>query len=182
MTLLILGVLLWSFAHFFKRIAPGARASMGNRGAGLVALTLLVSIILMVIGYRGADSTFLWDRPSWGGPVNNLLMVIAIYFVTPGPKRGALFHRMRHPMLTGFLIWTVAHLLVNGDSASLILFGGLGLWALATMRIINRAEPDWTPNEKGALSKDVMFFAIAIVLTGAIGAVHSLFGLTPFGA
>ena len=46
MTLLILGVLLWSFAHFFKRIAPGARASMGNRGAGLVALTLLVSIIL----------------------------------------------------------------------------------------------------------------------------------------
>lgn len=182
MTLLVLGVLLWSFAHFFKRLAPSLRDPMGDRGKGLVALALFAAVVLMVIGYRSAETNFLWARPSWGGPVNNLLMVFAIYFVTPGPKKGAVFYGVRHPMLLGFLIWTVAHLLVNGDTASVVLFGGLGLWALITMRLINRAEPDWTPNEKGTLSKDAMFLAIAVVVTGAIGAVHSLFGLTPFGA
>jgi uncharacterized membrane protein len=29
------------------------------------------------------------------------------------------------------VIWAVAHLLVNGDTPSFVLFGGIGLWALA---------------------------------------------------
>ena len=135
----------------------------------------------MVIGYRSADSVFLWERTSWSTPVNNLLMIVAIYFVTPGPSKGALFYKMRHPMLTGFVIWVVAHLLVNGDSASLILFGGLGVWALITARLINRAEPDWEPNPKGTIAKDITFVAISILITGIIGSIHLLFGLTPFG-
>lgn len=182
MTLLVLGVLLWSAAHFFKRALPAVRDPMGDKGKGLVALALLLSVVLMVIGYRGAETTFLWERTSWSTPLNNLLMVIAFYFVTPGPQKGALFYRMRHPMLTGFLIWVVAHLLVNGDTASLVLFGGLGAWALASIFVINRAEPAWTPNDKGTLSKDLMFLAISVLLVGIIGAIHTVFGLTPFGA
>ena len=52
---LILGVALWWGAHFFKRVAPDVRASLGDPGKGAVALALLVSIVLMVIGYRAAD-------------------------------------------------------------------------------------------------------------------------------
>ena len=36
---------------------------------------------------------------------------------------------MRHPQLTAVIVWAVAHLLVNGDLASIVLFGdhaGLG--------------------------------------------------------
>ena len=55
MLLLILGVLLWSFAHLFKRLAPAKRAELGEPFKGAVALALLVSIVLMVIGYRMAD-------------------------------------------------------------------------------------------------------------------------------
>ena len=181
MLILILGVTLWWAAHVFKRVAPERRAALGERGAGLIAAVLGVSVLLMIIGYRMADTAYLWSRAGWATPVNNLLMVVSLYLVTPGPKKGALFYRMRHPMLTGFFVWTVAHLLVNGDSASLVLFGGLGLWALASMVIINRAAPEWAPNEKGAIGKDIMFFAIAILLTGIFGSIHALFGLTPFG-
>ena len=181
MVFLVLGVLIWNFAHFFKRLAPQRRAALGDRGKGLVALVLFASVALMVIGYRSADSVFLWERTSWSTTVNNLLMIVAIYFVTPGPSKGALFYKMCHPMLSGFVIWVVAHLLVNGDSASLVLFGGLGVWALITTRLINRAEPDWEPNPKGTIAKDITFVAISILITGIIGSIHLLFGLTPFG-
>ena len=41
MTILVLGVLLWSGAHLFKRVAPGVREPMEDKGKGLVALMLL---------------------------------------------------------------------------------------------------------------------------------------------
>jgi uncharacterized membrane protein len=36
----------------------------------------------------------------------------------------------RHPVMWGFGLWGIAHLLANGDVASLILFGGITLLAL----------------------------------------------------
>jgi hypothetical protein len=88
---------------------------------------------------------------------------------------------MRHPMLTGFLLWTVSHLLVNGDTTSIILFGGLGIWAVAEMIVINRAEPEWVPPPKGSIAKDAMFFAISVLLLFVIGWVHTWLGYPTFG-
>lgn len=182
MTVLILGLVVWVVAHFFGRVAPSLRAPLGQKGKGLLALAILLSVVLMVIGYRNAETIFLWPRVQGATGLNNLLMILAVYFVSPGPKKGALFYRMRHPMLFGFMLWVIAHLLVNGDSASVVLFGGLGLWALAAMWLINRAEPDWHPGPKGSLAKDAMFFVISILLVGMIGYIHTFFGLVPFGA
>lgn len=181
MTLLILGVLLWAAAHFFQRAMPAQRAAMGNAGKGVVAIALVVSVLLMIFGYRVADGAFFWGRHPATTGINNLLMVAALYFVSPGPKKGAIFYKMRHPMLTGFSLWAIAHLLVNGDVPSFVLFGGLLVWALAEMAVINRAEPAWTPPAKGSISKDVMFLGIAFVLLGVIGAIHSWLGYNPFG-
>lgn len=181
MLLLILGVLLWAGAHFFKRIAPARREAMGDPAKGMVAGALAVSILLMIFGYRMADGAFFWGRHPATVGINNLLMIFALYLTSPGPKKGALFYKMRHPMLTGFLLWTVAHLLVNGDVPSFILFGGLGAWAVAEMIVINRADPNWTPPAKGSIGKDVMFFAISIVLLGVIGMIHTWLGYPTFG-
>ncbi|WP_407494751.1 NnrU family protein [Pseudooceanicola sp. MF1-13] len=181
MILLILGVLLWALAHFYKRLAPAHRASMGDKGKGIVAVALVVSILLMIFGYRAADGAVFWGRHSATVGINNLLMIAALYFTSPGPKKGALFYKMRHPMLTGFLLWTIAHLLVNGDVPSFVLFGGLGLWAVAEMVVINRAEPGWVPPAKGKIGKDIMFAAISIVLLGVIGMIHTWLGYPTFG-
>ncbi|GGE61149.1 NnrU family protein [Actibacterium pelagium] len=181
MTLLILGLLLWTLAHLFKRIAPSLREPMGDKGKGLVALVLLGSIVLMVFGYKASEYSPLWAAPVWGNHLVSLLMLIALYFTSPGPKKGALFHKMRHPMLTGFIIWAAAHLFVNGDVASLILFGGLGVWAITEIIVINRAEPDWTPNPKGTIAKDGMFLVASAVLVGVIGYIHGMIGPSPFG-
>ena len=181
MIFLILGVLLWAGAHFFKRAMPEARARMGDRAKGLVTVALIFSVLLMIFGYRMADGAVFWGRHPATVGINNLLMIAALYFVSPGPRKGAIFYRMRHPMLTGFLLWTIAHLLVNGDVPSFVLFGGLGLWAVAEMVVINRTEPNWTPPAKGSIAKDAMFGAIAVVLLVVIGLVHTWLGYPVFG-
>lgn len=181
MLLLILGVALWWGAHLFKRVAPGLRQPMGDKGKGMVALALALSILCMIFGYRMADGAFFWGRHPATVGINNLMMVAALYFTSPGPKKGALFYRMRHPMLTGFLIWTLAHLLVNGDVPSFVLFGGLGIWAVVEMAVINRAEPGWVPPAKGAIKKDVIFLAASVVLLFVIGMIHTWLGYPTFG-
>ncbi|MCT4372779.1 NnrU family protein [Yangia mangrovi] len=181
MLLLILGVALWWAAHLFKRLAPEARAKMGDKGKGVVALALLVSVILMIFGYRMADGAFFYGRTPATVGINNLLMLAALYFTSPGPKKGALFYKMRHPMLTGFLLWAIAHLLVNGDTPSFVLFGGLGIWALVEMSTINRSEPQWTPPPKGEIKKDLVFAGASVVLLFVIGAIHTWLGYPTFG-
>ncbi|WP_158966412.1 NnrU family protein [Chachezhania sediminis] len=179
--LLIAGVALWWAAHLFKRVAPARRAAMGDKGKGLVALALLVAIVLMVVGYRATPYVHVWSPAPAFTHINNLMMVFALYLVTPAPKKGRLLNWARHPMLTGFALWAIAHLLVNGDLASILLFGGLLLWVPVTILSINRAEPVWTPAAPGKIGLDAMFFVVSILLVGVIGYIHTLFGLYPFG-
>ncbi|APX10440.1 NnrU family protein [Tateyamaria omphalii] len=178
--ILVAGVALWCSAHLFKRVAPERRAAMGDPGKGAVAIGVVLSIVLMVIGYRGTDFVNVWFPPSFTVHINNLLMLIAIYLLSPAPKRGKLVSGMRHPMLTGFSLWAIAHLLVNGDLASIILFGGLLVWAIATARIINTAEPNWQRGPEGTLAKDAMFLAGSVILLGVIGWIHNWLGVWPF--
>jgi len=180
MTLLVLGILLWIGAHLFKRVAPDMRTSIGDKGKGLVALALVGAVVLMVLGYRSMDFIPVWEPAPFLKHINNLAMVFALYLTSPGPSKGAIFYKMRHPMLAGFKLWAAVHLLVNGDLASIILFGGMLAWGVIEVIVINRSEPNWTPNPKGTIAKDAMFFAISILLLGVIGYIHGLVGPSPF--
>ncbi len=179
--ILILGVALWAGAHLFKRLAPGPRGKLGNAGKGLVALALVASIVLMVIGYRAAPFINVWMPPAWTVHINNLLMLIALWLMSPAPKRGKLVAGMRHPMLTGFKLWAVAHLLVNGDLSSILLFGGLLAWSVAAVITINRADRAWVkPQTNGSYVMDAAFLAASVVLLGIIGFIHNWLGVWPF--
>lgn len=169
---LVLGLLMWTGAHFFKRLFPMQRAAMGKAGRGVVAVLVIVGIVLMVVGYRAADFTYLYDLPFWVRHVNNLLMLIALFLMDAGRVNGIVRTKVRHPMLTGVVVWAVAHLLVNGDLTSFLLFGGLGLWALAEMAVLNRAEGPWSPPAHGTIAKDLRVMAIALVLYALIVGIH----------
>lgn len=180
MALLIVGLLLWWGAHLFGRVAPDARAALGARGKGLVALVLFGAVALMVIGYRSAEFYDIAAVPPVLRPINNVLVLAALFLMSPAPQKGALLNGMRHPMLAGFKLWALAHMLVNWDLASFVLFGGLLAWAVTEVIVINRAEPNWKPGPKGTLAKDGMFLLGSIVLMGVIGYLHSMIGPSPF--
>lgn len=181
MLILILGVVLWWVPHLWKRVAPDHRARFGDKGKGIVTGVLILSVVLMIWGYRVAEG------PVWWGPtpalkgINNLLILLGIYlFAAAGMKTG-ITRRIRHPQLTGFALWAFAHLLVNGDLPSLVLFGGLLAWALVSMSLINRAAPDWTPPHPVPVRKEAMAIAGTLIVFGVVGLIHTWLGYNPFG-
>lgn len=179
---LILGLALWSGAHFFKRVAPGPRARLGDAGKGLVAVLSVAGIALMVIGYRAAEPTYLWYLGGWAVHLTDLLMLIAVALMGLGSSKSRLRGALRHPMLTGVILWAVLHLMVNGDAPSLVLFGGLAVWAVAEMIVINRAEPAPEPFTGGSVKGDIRLAAITLVVYAVIAGIHIWIGPSPFGA
>ncbi|QMU58270.1 MAG: hypothetical protein GKR98_08725 [Boseongicola sp.] len=186
MTLLILGLILWTAAHFFKRLSPNARQSLtdrlGDGSKGVVALVLLLSVVLMVIGYRAAPFVSVYEPPSFLRHVNNLMMLFAVALMGLGSSKSRFNGTLRHPMLTGAIVWGVAHLFANGDLASIVLFGGITVWAYTQMVLINRAVPDWTPPEPGTAQGDIKLGVITLVLFAIIAGIHTWLGYFPFGS
>lgn len=182
MVWLILGVLLWSYSHLMKRVTPGFRAGLGDNRGKLVATALsLIAVGLMIYGYRAADVVTLWEPPAVLRAVNNLLMLVAVVLVNLGSSRGALRSRIRNPMLTSVKVWALAHLLVNGDLASVILFGGLLAWAVLDLVLINRMEPAWQRPAPGPVRNDVIYIALSVGLFALIAWAHAWLGVPVVG-
>ena len=156
MSWLIFGLSLWAGAHLFKRLLPRQREAldktMGKAGRAVVAVLVLASVALMIVGYRNSEDVHLYALPGWVWHVNNLAMLVAIFLMDIGRSGGVIASKVRHPMLCGVFIWAVAHLLVNGNVASLVLFGGLGLWALVEIAVINRVEGPWSAPAPGPIT------------------------------
>lgn len=182
MLLLTAGVLLWAWSHLMKRVTPGFRAGLGDTGGKIVASVLaLVAIVLMVKGYRSAEVVVLWSPPAAMVHVNNLLMLLAIYMVNLGYSRGVMRTKFRHPMLSAVELWALAHLLVNGDLASVILFGGLLLWAMVDLVMINRMQREWIPPASGPVVNDVIYAGVSVAVFAGIAFAHNWLGYWPFG-
>lgn len=178
--LLILGIGLFAGGHWVKRLAPDARAAWGDKGKGILSLIMVLGVVAMVIGYRNAGFVNVWVPPAFMTHIANLLILIGFWFFALSNINGTMAARVRHKQLTGVKAWAVAHLLVNGDLASIILFGGLFVWGIVEVAVINAAEPEWTPGPQGTLAKDGMFFVASVVLLAVIGYIHGLVGPSPF--
>lgn len=185
MTLLILGLALWSAAHFFKPAMPAQRtaltAKLGEgRSKGLIAVLILASVVMMVIGYQQAEATGVWYPPSFMVHINNLLMLIAIALFGAAHSKGNAKRYVRHPMLLSVIVWAAAHLIVNGDLASAILFGGMLIWAVASIILINSRKEAWVKPAPAHRKKDFILLAITLVVFGAVVGLHMLAGVSPF--
>lgn len=177
---LILGVLLWSGAHLFKRVAPDVRATLGDKGKGPVALMLLGSVVLMVIGYRGAEGTVFYDRSPALVGINNLLMLLAVYMFAVSGMKTRLAQYIRHPQLTGVKLWAFAHLLVNGDTPSFVLFGGILVWAVVSVIVINR-QTEWEKPAPAPMKNEIRAAIGTIAIYAGLILVHKGLGYTPYG-
>lgn len=181
MTLLILGLLLWVAAHMWKRIAPAHRDEFGDKGKGIVALASLAGIVLMVLGYRAAEGAVFWGRSGALTGINNLLMLLVFYLFAASGKGTRITKAIRHPQLTAVVVWALAHLLVNGDVPSFVLFGGLGLWALAEMVLINRAHGPRTAYHAPPIKSEIIAVVATIVVTAVVMVIHNWLGVAPWG-
>lgn len=181
MTVLVLGVLLWAFAHLAKRVFPGFHAAMKGSERPMVTAMLILAVVLMVVGYRNADGAVWWGISPATKGINNLMVLAAFYLFASSGIKNRVGTRFRHPQLTGFSLWAAAHLMVNGDLPSLVLFGGLLLWALAEIVVINAHSPGWRPATTPVPArKEIMAVVAALVAFGVVAMIHRALGYNPF--
>jgi uncharacterized membrane protein len=115
--------------------------SFGN-GAyrGLFSLAILASLVLIVIGWRSTPEHYLYVLPPWSRWAGFVLMIISFVLLGATHYATSIKRIVRHPMLLGVALWSISHLLTNGTTRAWVLFGGLGIWALIEMPLINRRK------------------------------------------
>lgn len=123
---------------------------------GLFSLASFIGIYWMASAYARAPTIETWGflprlRPLVFAVVLLAVLLAVIGLSTPSPtsvgrerklaEGGAAVRGItritRHPFLWGVALWALMHLIVNGDLASLVLFGSLLLLALAGTTVID---------------------------------------------
>ena len=183
MSLLIAGVGIWIVAHLFKAALPALRDQVEEKlGAGpyrgLISLVIVASLVLIVAGWRTALPQPVYHPPMGPGPVTSVLVLLGLILFFSSQFAGNIKRYLRHPQMTGTLLWGIAHLLANGDSRSLTLFGGFTVWALLEIVLINRRDGPWQRPAPAAIKNDVLPAAIgAVVFAVALYFHQALFGV-----
>ncbi len=180
MGLLIAGVLLWSGAHLFKRLLPGARANLGSAGRSIVSIALVLSVLLMFLGYGHAKGPVLWVTDASWIMVTNGFSLLAVYLMAASVGGTWITLKLPHPQLIAVKAWAIGHLMVNGTPASVVLFGGLFVWASLSTIIINRQDGRPLPSVSVSALKEVVTGVAAVLAFGGIGFAHVALGYRIF--
>ena len=138
MIYLVLGLVLFLGVHSVSIVSPAwrdARAAAMGEGAwkGLYTLASIVGFVLLIYGYGLArqEPVVLYPPPAALRHLAMLLMLPVFALLLAAYLPGRIKRAAKHPMLLAVKLWALAHLLVNGNLADVLLFGGFLLWAAA---------------------------------------------------
>jgi uncharacterized membrane protein len=133
---------------------------------GLFALLSIASFILLVWGFAKAPVIQIWSPPAWTRWVAIILMLPAFIFLVAAYVPGQIKAKLKHPFLVAIKTWALAHLIANGDLASIILFASFLAYA-AYDRITLKGRPDRglvaTP-KSGPPSNDAIALVLGVLL------------------
>jgi len=171
--LLIPGLLLFMGLHLLREF--GVRERLQTRfGSGryrlLFSIAILISLVLVVEGKSGAPFIQLWVPPFNLRSFTHLIMLSAtMLFIAGSLPHSFTRELVIHPMLLGVILWGVAHLISNGDLASVLLFGLLPLWAVVKIVSLERVRrltkiAAGQPVSPAALRPALQWDAAAVVL------------------
>ncbi len=168
MTLLILGLVIWTIFHSIPAMGIGIRrrlvSQLGEKAyGGIAALMILVSIVMMVFGWRSTIPEPVYFPPGYLEPVAYILMFFSLLLFIASGRATRIKQFVRHPQLTGVLLWSVVHLLQAGYDRSIMLFGWLAVWAVLEMIFINRRDGIWVKEAAPALAEDMKLIVVTLV-------------------
>ncbi len=137
MVWLIIGLVLFFAVHVFSSVRGARQKLIARIGEGpykgLYALVSVAGFALIVVGMMKARPVELWTPPEWGRFATIWFMPFAFISLIAAYVPGNIRRVTAHPMLWGVTLWSLLHLLANGDLAGLLLFGGFGLYSVHAM-------------------------------------------------
>lgn len=189
--LLIPGLLLFMGLHLLREF--GVRERLQTRlGTGryrlLFSMAILLSLVLIVQGKSGAPFIQLWVPPFNLRSFTHLIMLSStMLFIAGSLPHSFTRELVIHPMLLGVILWGVAHLISNGDLASVLLFGLPPLWAVVKIVSLERVrqrtkmaagQPVSPPALRPALQWDAAAVVLGVIAYTVFLVFHGqLFGL-----
>ena len=164
MVLLIGGVVLWSATHLLP--------------AALFSLDILIALLLIIFGWQAVTPSAVYVPPLAAGPIPAVLIFIGLTLFAASATANNMKRFVRHPQMTGVLCWGLAHLLCNGSNRAVVLFGGLSLWALLEIILINRRDGEFSRPAAVSPVSDLKTLLIGATLFVAFYLLHAkLFGV-----
>jgi uncharacterized membrane protein len=190
MAALVLGLLIFLGVHSTRIFAENVRAKAITRlGAGpwkgIYSLFSLVGFALIVWGFGQArwNASQLWAPPIWAHHATVLLMLVSLILVGAYIfKKSHIAVAAHHPMVWGVAVWSAAHLIANGSTADLLLFGAFLVWAAADLvsaydRDARGSAAYGPPNWGATISAIALGAALWLAFVGGL---HLwLFGVSP---
>ena len=176
MEILLLGLFLWSLIHLTPSLVQPLKKGwinrMGENGYKLTfSLIVALSLALIVYGWRHTIPAYVYT-PFITKPIAVALMVISFLLMGAASLPSRINTWVRHPQLSGLLVWSIAHLLANGDNRSIALFGWLGIWAVLEMIFISRREGAWVKKSVPSVGKELKSIAISLVIFLVAAVLH----------
>ncbi|MDQ0506043.1 NnrU family protein [Xanthobacter agilis] len=137
MLMMLLGLVVFIGIHVVASLR-GLRAQLiasVGEGAykGFFSLLAASGLLLTVYGFvlwRASGSAHIWTPPLGLRHVTLLLMLLASIAAVAAYVPSHLRTWLKHPLLVAVKTWAFAHLLANGDAASMVLFGAVLAWAV----------------------------------------------------
>lgn len=139
MMLLIVGLIIFLGIHLLPTspaIRDGLSARLGaNTYKAVFSVLSLAGLVVIVLGYHKMQlnpgkNPVLFDPPEWTRHVAMALMLPSMILLVAANIPSRIRSAVRHPMLMAIKLWALAHLLANGDVASLLLFGSFLAFAV----------------------------------------------------
>jgi len=150
-----------------------------NGYKGILTAALIASVVFMVFGWRNIQPPHLYYLGPMVQKIALLMLVVAIYLIVNSTEKNRLNRIVRHPQLTGLIIWAVAHVLMNGDTRAVTLFSGLALWAIVEIIVINRRDGFWQKPAAGTMAVEIKSVVKAIVVVAVLTWAHPYFAGVP---
>jgi len=170
MVYLLLGLVLFLGIHLIRVLVPDMRintiAKIGEGSwKGIYSLVSIIGIVFISLGFTDVKLGYdeLYDPPSFLKHIAMLLILISFILMAAGSlKAGYIKVAVNHPMLVAVKTWAFSHLLVNGDMASVLLFGSLLIWAVITL--ISTKRRGGRPPEASSYMPDIISVVIGSVV------------------
>ncbi len=177
MSYLIIGLVIWVLVHFIPTLAPTMKKVLllkfGEKGYKLFfAVDIAIALALIIYGWKNTVPSQIYQLSFATKPVTIGLMFVAIILFGAAKYPTRIKNYIRHPQLTGMTLWSVAHLISNGDSRSLILFGTMGIWAILEMFLINKRDGLWIKISPPPLAREAIGLIISTIVYVALVFLH----------
>jgi len=185
---LLIGLVLFFGIHSVAIVALPLRDKMAARSEmgwkAIYAIASLIGIVLMVRGYAELrpTPTVLYVPPIGLRHLAAILMLPAFAFFIAPYFPGRIKQALKHPQLVGVKLWALAHLLMNGNVADVLLFGSFLIWAVVDRISMKRRVARSLPGAPESKTNDVIVVVVGLLLYVAfvMWGHEALIGIKPF--